>query len=464
MPKRYNYDLSNYIFQVGRVGRVFTLNTIPVVAGDSISVQLDGVFRTTPFRKPLIMDYRMDICAFFVPHRHVYGDDWMAEIRQPLRLTNPMAASPFDPVATDTKPTHAQGSSLPYKALLCIPFIWPGENVPKWLIDGYYRIWNRYYRPVKQGVSERNYQSYAIPTTDTYGFPAARLPRPVTQIRAKTTTNDPEGVLDQSDHDVSSEKAKVSLRKLVLDSALWGQKLSRDWFTEYYDDVMRQTFGTGVNMDADERPEFLGQKTQWSSGYDQPGTDTHTLGTAYGRVQCPISFRMPRKFFAEHGALWIMLVVRYPPIWARESHYFCTHDLHYQNLMGDPFIWSKEAPRVTRTSDYFGFASSNTELGVEPYGQWYRYHPNIISRNINQSSTNSDPNVDAFSANPPSEGFPFLQGVPASLNRVVMCQDNEYDHMYATNELQHWNISARCNVQAKRIIPPPAVMQGDNLS
>ena len=82
MNKRCSYDLSHFSFLTGRIGRLQTLSVMPVVAGDSFELMLEGVFRLSPLRRQLVMDCRVDLMAFYIPHRHIYGDDWVNFIRQ----------------------------------------------------------------------------------------------------------------------------------------------------------------------------------------------------------------------------------------------------------------------------------------------------------------------------------------------------------------------------------------------
>ena len=70
-------DLSNLTFGTGMVGRLRTLNVLPVMAGDSIEIDMQGIFKMNPFRRPLQTDVKADVVSFFVPHRHVYGNDWI---------------------------------------------------------------------------------------------------------------------------------------------------------------------------------------------------------------------------------------------------------------------------------------------------------------------------------------------------------------------------------------------------
>ena len=49
--KREMVDLTNLAFGMGKMGRLTTLNMVPVVAGDSISLDVGGLMRFTPLRR-----------------------------------------------------------------------------------------------------------------------------------------------------------------------------------------------------------------------------------------------------------------------------------------------------------------------------------------------------------------------------------------------------------------------------
>src|SRR5436309_3113372 len=54
-----------------------TLTTTPVIAGDSFEMDAVGALRLSPLRRGLAIDSTVDIFTFYVPHRHVYGEQWI---------------------------------------------------------------------------------------------------------------------------------------------------------------------------------------------------------------------------------------------------------------------------------------------------------------------------------------------------------------------------------------------------
>src|SRR5258708_2694665 len=71
--ERMPHDLSHLGFLAGQIGRLITISTTPVIAGDSFEMDAVGALRLSPLRRGLAIDSTVDIFTFYVPHRHVYG-------------------------------------------------------------------------------------------------------------------------------------------------------------------------------------------------------------------------------------------------------------------------------------------------------------------------------------------------------------------------------------------------------
>src|SRR5256884_254820 len=71
------HDLSHLGFLAGQIGRLITISTIPVISCDSFEMDAVGALRLSPLRRGLAIDSTVDIFTFYVPHRHVYGEQWI---------------------------------------------------------------------------------------------------------------------------------------------------------------------------------------------------------------------------------------------------------------------------------------------------------------------------------------------------------------------------------------------------
>src|SRR5699024_8242966 len=72
--ERMPHDLSHLGFLAGQIGRLITISTTPVIAGDSFEMDAVGALRLCPLRRGLAIDSPVDIFTFYVPHRHDYGE------------------------------------------------------------------------------------------------------------------------------------------------------------------------------------------------------------------------------------------------------------------------------------------------------------------------------------------------------------------------------------------------------
>src|SRR6476661_9852423 len=75
--ERMPHDLSHLGFLAGPLGRLITISTTPVIAGDSIEMDAVGALRLSPLRRGLAIDSTVDIFNFYVANRHVYGEQWI---------------------------------------------------------------------------------------------------------------------------------------------------------------------------------------------------------------------------------------------------------------------------------------------------------------------------------------------------------------------------------------------------
>src|SRR5262245_14516103 len=74
--ERMPHDLSHLGFLAGQIGRLITISTTPVIA-----------LRLSPLRRGLAIDSTVDIFTFYVPHRHVYGEQWIKFMKDGVNAT-----------------------------------------------------------------------------------------------------------------------------------------------------------------------------------------------------------------------------------------------------------------------------------------------------------------------------------------------------------------------------------------
>src|SRR5262249_2926166 len=81
------------------------------------------------------------------------------------------------------------------------------------------------------------------------------------------------------------------------------------------------SFGAKTSYDADNRSLLVMRSNIWASGYDVDGTDQTSLGQFSGRVQQTYKHSVPRFFVPEHGTMFTLALVRFPPTATKEIQY-----------------------------------------------------------------------------------------------------------------------------------------------
>src|SRR5699024_10645919 len=116
------------------IGRLITISTTPVIAGDSFEMDAVGALRLSPLRRGLAIDSTVDIFTFYVPHRHVYGEQWIKFMKDGVNAT------PLPTVNTTGYIDHAA----------FLGTIKPDTNkIPKHLFQGYFNIYKNYFKAPK---------------------------------------------------------------------------------------------------------------------------------------------------------------------------------------------------------------------------------------------------------------------------------------------------------------------------
>src|SRR5438105_11309437 len=85
--ERMAHDLSHLGFLAGQIGRLITISTTPVIAGDSFEMDAVGALRLSPLRRGLAIDSTVVIFTFYVPHRHVFCEQWIKVMEDGVYVT-----------------------------------------------------------------------------------------------------------------------------------------------------------------------------------------------------------------------------------------------------------------------------------------------------------------------------------------------------------------------------------------
>src|SRR2546430_16907805 len=85
--ERMPHDLSHLRFPAGQIGRLITISTTPLIAGDSFEMDAGGALRLSPLRGGLAIDSTVDIFTFYVRLRHGYGEQCIKFMRDGVNAT-----------------------------------------------------------------------------------------------------------------------------------------------------------------------------------------------------------------------------------------------------------------------------------------------------------------------------------------------------------------------------------------
>lgn len=405
-------SLGNLTHAAGKIGSVTPLNVIPVVAGDSISMDSMIVLELRAYVRGIVLDAQVDTCTFFVPHRHIYGQDWIDFLRE----------------GRDTSITFPERNTSHIPRFL--PWMERQTDLPAYMTDGYFRIWSRYFRPPNQGIPEIMQIPATLPVEwREFGWPAAHLPS-IWNGGVRTQPSDAQRELDVSG-------GVVDMVDLTDKSNEYASQLDRDWMGNYYNDMLKVVWHGHSGTDADERPTLIWHNSQRTSGQNIYGTSATNLAANAGRSHAVINHSFPKRFFGEHGMLWTVQVVRFDPIHLREKHYLSASGKStYAELACDPRFISGQKPVLHNVKDFFETAQNN-DLFYQPYGQWYRYQPNWVSYNIEQLKS-----------------YPYMRNVPSNDTQAALIQMQDYDQIFSGGGQLHWEARSGFDVDVDRAIPP----------
>src|SRR5699024_11451054 len=70
-----------------KIIRLLTFSTTTVIAGYSFEMDAAVYIRLSPLRRGLAIDSTVDIFPFYVPHRHVYGEQWIKFMKDGVNAT-----------------------------------------------------------------------------------------------------------------------------------------------------------------------------------------------------------------------------------------------------------------------------------------------------------------------------------------------------------------------------------------
>src|SRR5690625_2483586 len=81
------HDLSHITLLALQIVPLITISTTPVIDSGYFDLDAVGALRLSPLRRCLAIDSTVDIFTFYVPHRHVYGEQWIKFMKDGVNAT-----------------------------------------------------------------------------------------------------------------------------------------------------------------------------------------------------------------------------------------------------------------------------------------------------------------------------------------------------------------------------------------
>jgi len=423
-------DLDHFVYSTGSIGSLKTLSVVPVVAGDSFQLDVVGAFRLSPLRRGLSVDARVEFFSFYIPHRHSYGWGSSNEFVDLMKKGIP-ASGPAPILSTHDVPKFSQAGvdKSALTGFLGTHYNHDTGKIPKYLMQGYIDIYNNYFKV-----------PYHIDSTV-----AALENVSLTELRDGLRCNHLDAIWSrvlnpsaEQTHKFADMAGNDGIDIIGLNQAygVLNTQQERNHFMQRYRDVVN-SFGGSTNIDADNRPHLLMHTPIWTSGYDVDGTTTESLGQFSGRVQQPFQHSVPTFYVPEHGAIFTLVLVRFPSTHQREMHTFVGKaGLDYIDIACDPAIIGNFPPSYIDSKFIFSESTATNYKIFVPAGQPYRFHPSYVDDRYRKLL-----------------GFPFSNYQYQDADSGLLIDPAEYDQCFQTSQLGHWNIQSKFVTNVRRRIP-----------
>src|SRR5260370_34031087 len=103
----------------------------------------------------------------------------------------------------------------------------------------------------------------------------------------------------------------------------------------------------------------------WARGSDVAAAAQTSLGPFSGRLQQTYTHSLPRFFVPDHGTMFTLALVRFPPTATKEiQHLNAKGALAYTDIAGDPVLYGNLPPREISMKDVFRSGASPTKLKI----------------------------------------------------------------------------------------------------
>lgn len=253
-----------------------------VVPGESAAISARCVFESEPFSQNVMNGGIAALYAFYTPYR-LLSANWV-----PF-LADPQSALPL-PTTTVSWSQMFEGRTT--------------ATISSFGRRAYKLIYNQFFG-MDSGLGDSWYTNveddtvtsmFALRTTDQFN---AKV-QIGTEVATPTATYPVSGGGTIATIDLNDLRQRLKDAKSVRRADMTGDK---------YVDALRR-MGVDLDWRVQLAPEFLGMSKKEFLPKDTRASDATNTGRAWSRYQEQLELRTPRKFFAEHGMIWVLACVR----------------------------------------------------------------------------------------------------------------------------------------------------------
>lgn len=358
-----------------------------VVPGESVALDLTTIFETEPFSQNILSGGIASLYAFYTPYRLVW-DQWVSWVAEP------QSAAVLPTATTAWTKVFEAGTST--KSML-------GRRA-------YKLIYNQFFGQ-DVGTTDLWYSNIAT-DTDT----SVKRLRTTDQINGKLMLGSDVSTPTAS-YPVSGATTTIDLNDLRQRLRDARSTRRQDMTGDKYVDAMAR-MGVSLDWRVQLAPEMLGVAHKDFIPKDTRATDPANTGRAWSRYQETLNLRTSRKFFAEHGVIWVVLAVRPHvfPVTARGAM-----DAEFLNISRETvFVGDNDVGTVTPADVAIGATGGGTSYRMPRWAQ-YRSGQNLVGQ-TSFVTTGNQPwiprqNVDVTSAVYPAPGLTtsYVDQLPAGV-------------------------------------------------
>jgi len=295
MYRQNNYTQGNFF-------RAVPVSRQPVVPGQSLALDLKLEFETPAFLRNLLTGGMAEVYSFYVPYRLLWNG-WVDFIS--------------DPQSADAVPTTAVAMPSIFEN---VSSVGEQDDFNVFARRAYKLIYNQYFGSEQFGGAGAFWYDLTD-DAETTQKPVRTNDQLLGKIMGASQSPDTDYTVDVAGVD-PNQTVSIPLNDFRRAMNIAKSDRRADMTGDKYVDAMRR-MGVNLNWAIQMAPEFLGKsmiefgpkETRASYSSAEPAPDgSAATGRAYARFSEKVNHKTGRKFFAEHGIVMSVLVVR-PFIW-----------------------------------------------------------------------------------------------------------------------------------------------------